>query len=431
MKIKSIKKVILDEPKQYYDVVNANPYNNFLVKTDSSYIVSHNCNFTDEVNFAAMTTDVEKIKQKMKLLISQVDARMQSRFMKGDKLPTLQIIASSKASDQSFLDSYINTKRKNESKTTLIIDEPQWVVRNDKKSSFDFYVAVGNKFLASEVLDKDATAEVIDNYRAKGYQMLKVPGGYYEAFKDNVELALTDIAGISSTSALKYISGIRLNQIKINSYRNPFTKDVIEVGTNDNLQYSQFFDLSAVPEEFKMKPLYVHLDMSKTGDKTGIAGVWIMGPRLGAGGDKQSKETYYRVAFSVSIKAPKGFEISFEKNRTFIRWLREQGFSIKGVSMDTYQSAQIKQQLESNGFNTKIISVDRLENIPGTNSKVCLPYAFLKSAIYEKRLELYQKCDLLTDEIVGLERESDGHIQHPAGGTQGSKDQIDAVTGSL
>ena len=49
--------------------------------------------------------------------------------------------------------------------------------------------------------------------------MLKVPGGYYEAFKDNVELALTDIAGISSTSALKYISGIRLNQIKINSYR--------------------------------------------------------------------------------------------------------------------------------------------------------------------------------------------------------------------
>ena len=156
-----------------------------------------------------------------------------------------------------------------------------------------------------------------------------------------------------------------------------------------------------------------------------------MGSRLGAGGDKQSKETYYRVAFSVSIKAPKGYEISFEKNRTFIRWLREQGFSIKSVSMDTYQSAQIKQQLESNGFNTKIISVDRLDNVQGTSSKVCLPYAFLKSTIYEKRLELYQKCDLLTDEIVGLERESDGHIQHPAGGTQGSKDQIDAVTGSL
>ena len=99
--------------------------------------------------------------------------------------------------------------------------------------------------------------------------------------------------------------------------------------------------------------------------------------------------------------------------------------------MDTYQSAQVKQQLEASGFNTSIVSVDRLENVAGTNTKVCLPYAFLKSAIYEKRLELYRKCDLLTDEIVGLEREADGHINHPENGTQGSKDQSDAVTGAL
>lgn len=416
----------------FYDVYNVMPHHNFLVATDSGKrIMAHNCNFTDEVNFAAMTTDVDKIKNKMKRLIAQVDARMQSRFMKGDRLPTLQIIASSKASDQSFLDSYIDTKRKNESKTTLIIDEPQWVVRPDKDSSWHFYVAVGNKFLASEVLDKDSPPEVIENYRAKGYQMLEVPGGYYESFRDNVELALTDIAGISSTSALKYISGVRLNEIKTDSYRNPFTKDVIEVGTHDNLQYSQFFDLSAVPDTLKSKPLFVHLDMSTTGDKTGIAGVWIMGTRLGAGGDRQSKEAYYRVAFSVSVKAPKGYEISFEKNKTFIRWLREQGFNVKNVSMDSFQSASVRQSLEASGFNTSIVSVDRLENIQGTNSKVCLPYAFLKSSIYEKRLELYKKCDLLTNEIVGLEKESDGHINHPEGGTQGSKDQIDAVTGAL
>ena len=389
------------------------------------------CSFEDEINFASMTTDVEKIKAKAKHLISQVDARMQSRFMKGTKLPTLNIIASSKTSDQSFLDSYINTKKKNESKTTLIIDEPQWVVRNDKDSPIKFYVAVGNKFLASEVLPKDASEEIIDSYRAKGYQMMKVPIGYYEAFIDNVELALTDIAGISTTSALKYISGVRLNEIKINSYKNPFTRDIIETGTGDDLQYSQFFDTQVVPPLYRSKPLYIHMDLSKTGDKTGIAGVWIMGKRPGSGEDKQSKEAYYRVAFSVSIKSPKGYEISFEKNRTFIRWLKSQGFNIKGISTDTYQSAQIQQQLTADGFNVKTLSVDRLDNIAGTKTKVCLPYAFFKSAIYEKRLELYSKCDLLTDEIVGLEKEPDGHIQHPEGGTQGSKDQVDSVCGSL
>lgn len=49
MKIKRISHVVLDEPKQYYDVVNAFPYNNFLIQTNSALICSHNC-FFDEVN---------------------------------------------------------------------------------------------------------------------------------------------------------------------------------------------------------------------------------------------------------------------------------------------------------------------------------------------------------------------------------------------
>ena len=40
-------------------------------------------------------------------------------------------------------------------------------------------------------------------------------------------------------------------------------------------------------------------------------------------------------------------------------------------------------------------------------------------------------CDFLTEEVLGLERLSDGHIEHPEAGTQGSKDAIDAVVGSL
>lgn len=384
-------------------------------------------NFTDEVNFSAMTSDTEKIKTKQRHLISQIDARMQSRFMKGNKLPTLNIIASSKSSDQSFLDSYINTKKKNESTTTLIIDEPQWVIRTDKDSPVKFYVAVGNKFLASEVLPIGASEELVNSYRSKGYEMMQVPSGYYETFKDDVELALTDIAGRSTTNALKYISGARLQEVKTSSYQNPFTKDIIEVGTNDAIQYSSFFDLAKVKPQDKTKPLYIHLDMSKTGDKTGIAGVWTMGKKPG----DDSKESYYKVAFVVAIKAPKGYEISFEKNRNFIRWLKSQGFKVKVVSCDTYQSAQIQQQLTADGFEVKTTSVDRLENVPGTKQRVCLPYAFLKSTIYEKRVEIFDKCDLLTDEVIGLERQPDGHIDHPEGGTQGSKDCCDAVCGAL
>ena len=385
-------------------------------------------NFSDEVNFG-VGNNVEKQKAKLKKMISQIDARMISRFGKGTYLPTMNIIASSKDSEQAFMESYIEMKRQNESKTTLIVDEPQWIVRNDKGSPDDpgsFYVAVGNKFLAHELLPRDATEEEVNAYREKGYFMLKVPPIYREAFEDNIDLALTDNAGISTSSSTKYISGVRLNQIKTDTYKNPFTKDVIEVGNNpdDIAQYSNFFDISRVSPQDLVRPLFIHLDMSLSGDKTGIAGVWITGKRPQKAGEDPSKELEFKVAFSVSVKAPKGFQVSFEKNRNFIRWLRDRGFAIKGVSSDTYQSAQIQQQLKADNFNTKILSVDRVDG----STKQCLPYAFFKSAIYERHLQLYKDCELLTNEIVSLERLSDGHIDHPQ---NFSKDQSDAVCGAL
>lgn len=107
--------------------------------------------------------------------------------------------------------------------------------------------------------------------------------------------------------------------------------------------------------------------------------------------------------------------------------MREQGFNIKHISSDTFQSAQIQQQLKADNFDTSILSVDRVE----TESKICLPYQYLKSTIYERRLEIYDKCDLLTEEVIGLERLSSGKIEHPDSGRSGSKDQIDAVCGAL
>lgn len=386
------------------------------------------CNFTDEINFA-LVSDVAKAKARAKTLISQIDSRMRSRFLRGTYLPTLNIIASSKNSEQSFLEEYITTKKKNESTTTLIVDEPQWVVDNRKDTKEKFYVAVGNKFLANELLPVNAPKELIEEYRAKGYTMLQVPMGYRENFEDNIDGALTDIAGIATASSTKYISGVRWNEIKTARYENPFTKEIIEVGTakDDISQYYDFFDLNKVTPELKMKPLYIHLDMSKKGDKTGIAGVYVVGKKPKVEGEDATKEMFYRVAFNVSIKAPKGYEISFDKNRIFIRWLREQGFNIKGISCDTYNSAQVQQQLIRDGFDVKTISVDRID----TQTKICLPYSYLKSCIYDRRLEVYKECDFLTEEVLGLERESDGHIQHPEGGTQGSKDAIDAVCGAL
>ena len=384
------------------------------------------CSFEDEISFI-QNSDVEKQKEKAKALISSVDARMQSRFMHGDRLPTLHILASSKRTDQSFLETYIDMKKKNESKTTLIIDEPQWVIRTDKDSPNKFNVALGNKFLESEVLPLDITDKEIQSYIDRGYTILKVPMGYYENFRDDLDIALTDIAGISTSNAMKYINGVRWSECRDDTLKNPFTKEILVVGNakDDHAQYSDFFDMTRVPKDMMSRPLYIHLDMSISGDKTGIAGTWIRSKTASKEGENSSKSLFYQLAFAVSIKAPKGYQISFEKNRNFIYWLREQGFNIKGISTDTFQSYDTGQQLKAKGFNTDVISVDRVGS-----DRICQPYLVYKNAIYEKRYKTFKQ-DVLTEEIVNLERNGNGKIDHPLGGTVGSKDCADACCGSL
>lgn len=385
-------------------------------------------NFTDEVNFG-LTSDVEKLKKKQKTLISQVDARMKSRFLRGTYLPTLNIIASSKNSEQSFLEDFIQAKIKNESKNTLIVDEPQWVVDSRKDSKEKFWVAVGNKFLANEVLPVDASETLVDEYRSKGYSMLHVPIGYLENFIENLDGALTDIAGIATASSLKYISGMKWNECVDLEIKNPFTKEILEVGDakDDKVQYYDYFDLSQVPSDLKSRPLYIHLDMSISGDKTGIAGVWIKRKTYVADGQDQSKSLYYRVAFSCAIKAPKGAQVSFEKNKKFIYWLKENGFNVKKITSDTFQSAPVLQDLRAHGFDCETQSVDRLTG-EGKN-KICEPYHYFRSTIYENRLQVY-KTQLLTEEVIGLEKLSDGHVDHTTSGIN-SKDISDAVCGAI
>jgi hypothetical protein len=429
MKIKSIKINKLSRPKQYYDVINADPYNNFLIKTNSSYIGSHNC-FFDEISFQP-NQDVERQKQKAMELVSSATARMQSRFMRNNVNPTILVMASSKRTEQSFMETWIENKKKNESKTTIIIDEPQWVIREDKKSERTFKVAVGNKFLASEVLPPDATEEIANAYRDKGFRVIDVPIGYYENFLDNVDIALTDIAGISTTSLTSYISGERISHVKFEG-TNPFTKDIITVGNaiDDESQYSDFFDLSLVSPEMKSKPLFIHLDMSLTGDKTGIGGVWIKGKKLPKEGQPETNDLIFQVAFVVSVKAPKGYQVSFEKTRNFIFWLKQQGFSIKGITMDTYQSAEMLQSLKSKGFNADILSVDRVDKSVGS-APVCKPYQYLRSAIYEQRILIPKnRTSLLTEELIGLKRDNNsGKIDHTPDGIN-TKDSADAICGA-
>ena len=161
-----------------------------------------------------------------------------------------------------FMEVFIQQRKALDSKSTLIIDEPQWVIRTDKDSPRKFKVAIGNKFLTSEVIPLDVTEQDLKLYRDKGFNILDVPMGYYEQFVEDTDKALQDIAGISTTNSSRYISGVRLKEVKNEELKNPFEQDIIEVGNaqDDTHQYYDFFNLDNIPQGMKEKPLYIHLD---------------------------------------------------------------------------------------------------------------------------------------------------------------------------
>ena len=397
---------------------------NIIIGSQSSHVIGQPIYFAffDEISFIK-NKDIDKQKKIALDMIDTAIGGMKTRFLHNGKNPTLMVLASSKRSEKSFLEEHMRKKLADEDASVLIVDEPVWNVKpKNTYSGKTFKVAKGNKYLASEIIPD---GEDEDIYISKGYSILNIPIEFRTDFRDDIDRALCDFAGVSSSDITKYISGAKFIKTRDEKLKNPFTKEILEVGDNDNLQYYDFFDLSRVPKDLMSKPLYIHLDMSVSGDRTGIAGTWMVGKRHSSGNESSAREVYFQLAFGVAIKAPKGRQISFEKNRLFIYWLKEQGFNIKGISSDTFQNVSLSQDLISKGFEYSVISVDRVNQ-----DKICEPYAYFKTVIYEKRIITFN-CRLLQEEIVGLERNTNsGKIDHPDGGTSGSKDLADAVCGS-
>lgn len=375
--------------------------------------------FFDEISFIKRQ-DIDRQKEIAIDMIDTAIGGMKTRFIKNGRNYSLLILASSKRTEKSFLESHLREQNKIAGVENFIIDEAVWNVKPPETyCGRRFYVALGNKYLQSEVIPEETDTDI---YKKRGYQILSVPVEFYKDFMLDIDRSLCDFAGISSSDLSTYISGVRLAEAKIYDWKNPFVKDIIEVSDDpkDTSQYYDYLDETLVNPKYKHKPLFVHEDMSISGDKTGIAGTWIVGL------DATTKDLIFQEAFVVSIKAPKGRQISFAKNKQFIRDLKSHGWNVRGVSSDTFNYAAFAQDLKSEGFNYQVISVDRVDK-----DMVCQPYLFLKNAIYNKRIRLYDS-ELLTKELVELERDNNsGKINHPLGGKIGSKDSADALCGSL
>lgn len=419
LKIKSIQKIKYDEPIPVYDVVDVQPNHNFAIIQNDTIVVSHNCCTMDETNFAkAGVKDINIAKAHMKNLYDTVNARISGTFRIRGEVYGKLIASSSKNTDSDFLSDHIESQLNAGNTHLYLVDKPQWEVLppsmfSDKK----FHFTVGDRFKKGFVIPEENDDEAHHKeYLRQGYKVVEAPAEFRKNFIADYDISLRDIAGVSVVGAMGFITQEAITPNISSTRHNPFFTDIIQLGTQDNKSIEEFFRMEVVPARLKHCLMNIHLDLSETGDRTGMCGVCVDGEKTVTDFDgRKVSLPFFREVFSVGISPPRGDRLSFQKVVNFLFWLRRNGFNIGTISTDQYQSSYMRELLNGEGFKTSKISVDRSEE----------PYIGLKNILYDQRIELV-KNDARDEELINLQRVNNKIDHKPTS----SKDISDCLAGA-
>jgi len=322
-------------------------------------------------------------------------------------------------------------------------DYSTWDVKpRDNFSGTTFQIAVGSETVRSKI---DPTKDDIAWYGDSQLRIIDVPEEYRVDFESDLEGALRDIAGIATESVSLFIHR-REKIVEAIDENLASPLDVEEWMSGDPLEF--WWERVAIPYErtipggFREKawrPIrhpgaarYVHIDLSLVGDCAGICIAHTAGftevVRRDAGGESFTEVApVIETDLMLRIIPPPGDEIFLGDIRGIVYEFQSHGFIIAYATMDSYQSADTRQQFKHRGIESDVLSCD----------KTTLPYESMKAALYEGRLRLQDNV-IIQKELRGLQRVQKTKgvipkfmIDHPAKGSKDVADGLAGVTHSL
>lgn len=364
------------------------------------------------------------------VLYNSLAKRIKSRFMRFGRVPGMLFLVSSKTSDDSFTERKLIESRANSH--IFVRDYAMYDVKPSAfKGSKKFRVLVGKGRLRSRILNEGENVEELIA-STEGARTVEVPEDFRPDFENNLEEALRDIAGVSTDSISPFIHRTEKVYGAVDKKLiHPFSCVQYDpLNPHDGFLWDALVTADPnggwrpimTPEAVR----HIHIDPSmlvRGGDAVGFVMAHISGRknvqrRNRDGAVFTESAPVFFVDFMLRIIPPRSEEVSLGDVRRLVYELSSRGFPIRTVTMDRFQSADSIAKFHKKGYKSDVVSVDSSSD----------PYDFLKEALYEDRMIMYEYEPVQT-ELLRLEWDQRRHkVDHPK---DGSKDVADALAGVI
>lgn len=360
---------------------------------------------------------------------AELSSRIKTRFTNwGNKgnIPGHLFLISSPKEAGDFMQERIEVAKNSGSSLTKVMQNiATWDAdpRKDSDDKFTVFIGNENKEPCMYDPDEDVPIEEMD-------YLIYPPMRYYDEFKKDLLISIMNYGGITTTSDMAlFKSPTVLNEVFI--LNNPFNTDVVTLPFDKmDKQLMDFCDLTYFKNiRHPDCNRFIHIDAAystNTLDVYGLAaGYCTLTSNVNLNNVKDTtdedlfskRDRQYFIDFAVGITAPKGQEVSLTKVQDFIEYLiKTLRYPVASVSADQFQSKQTLQNLQTKGFKTDYISVDRSRD----------PYLFLRYLIHNKQIAI-AKNEYLKQELRKL-RDDGKKIDHCV---NQHKDIGDAVAGCI
>lgn len=377
----------------------------------------------DEINFmnvvlkskkAEVSTGRAGIYDQAATIHGAMTRRKKGRFTSKGPMIGVICVSSSTRYKGDFTDKRLDEIRHHKEKNVYVYNKKQYeVTPKDRYTGETFRLLVGNDVITDTRVLRD------DEKVPEGSLVLDVPVEYKDDFLNKPHDSLRDVCGISTSSLSPFIKRrFKINEAILRGQEKGLTsflvKDNVILGA-EGMPVVQRGHYCENPS----RPRYVHIDLSISGDRCGVAMLRFDGladvTREGGIIEKLPKVS---VELACSIEPDANNEIQIAEVRTWVKGLKElYGYPIKVVTYDGFQSKESVQQWKKEGMRTGYVSVD----------KTAVPYKHLRDAFAEARIDMLDN-PTLVDELFMLEYDADkDKVDHPP---KGSKDIADAVCGA-